>query len=65
MQTCEYGCSTENINELCSTCGHEKRCHTSVHPHVCLGKYDSDFIHVIKYCACAAFTNQEKGKSNG
>lgn len=52
---CQYGCTTENIHQLC-TCGHPKRWHLSIHPHVCKGEHDKEGVHVTKSCDCCKFT---------
>lgn len=62
--TCPYGCSTENIEQKCTRCGHLKKWHSQIHPHQCNGEMNDRLVHFKSSCVCPGFTNEkEKAKA--
>ncbi len=53
--SCQYGCSSEDIDLKCVRCGHPKKWHLSMHPHACKGVHDKNGVHVINSCSCTGF----------
>jgi hypothetical protein len=62
---CEYGCSSEGPDDKCGNCGHPKKNHLNLHPHICEGVYDKDRVHVVTSCRCAGFTRENPNAGTG
>ena len=57
--SCEYGCSQENVAELCARCGHPKSRHSTLHPHRCNGPLAADGTTTKEPCECAGFVKRK------
>lgn len=62
--SCTYGCSQQDVDQLCINCGDKKKHHSTVHPHICLGKYANSDQSPSKSCGCPGFKAKESSNGN-
>lgn len=61
---CTYGCPQEDINSLCANCNDPKRSHSTVHPHICMGKTPPNSQSPSHSCNCPGFVAKESSNAN-
>ena len=62
--SCEYGCPQQDIDKLCEDCKHPKQHHLSIHPHACMGEWETaDPQSPRKQCFCNEFKSKKEERS--